>query len=131
MRIPERKISETVLEFGEPLLGALEAPTVEEYRRGLEIVITVWNAHGISMANPHGRTVYLKELSRYRKRAAADGAPPLFLAAFDALNARRVTDYADDPRCVGEWDLIPDGTGGYKFRCDARLPGGKDQMPAR
>ena len=29
------------------------------------------------------------------------------LVGFDALDARRVAERRDDPRCVGEWDLAP------------------------
>ena len=123
MNIPERKISETLLKFGEPMLGLLEEPTVEEFRATLNIVIVVWNAHGLSMATGSGRSAHLEELAQYRQRVAEEGAPAIVLASFDALDASRATDYADDPRCVGEWDLIPDGVGGFKFRCDARLPG--------
>jgi hypothetical protein len=122
MNVPKRKISETLLEFGEPVLGLLEEPTVEEFRAALSIVIVVWNAHGLLMA-ADDRSVYLEKLAEYRQQVAEQGAPAIVLARFDALDASRVTDYADDARCVGEWDLIPDGVGGFKFRCDTRLPG--------
>jgi hypothetical protein len=69
------------------------------------------------------RHVYLEKLAEYRQRVAEEGAPAIVLAGFDALDASRVTDYANDPRCVGEWDLIPDDVGGFMFKCDARLPG--------
>ena len=123
MNIPKQKISEAVLEFGEPMLGLLKEPTVEEFRAALSIVIVVWNAHGLSMSTASDRRVYLEKLADYRRRVAEQGAPATVLAGFDVLEASRVTDYADDPRCVGEWDLIPDDAGGFKFKCDARLPG--------
>ena len=123
MNIPKRKISETLLEFGEPMLGLLKEPTVEEFRAALSIVIVVWNAHGLSMTAASDRSAYLEKLAEYRQRLAEKGAPAIVLAGFDALDASRVTDYADDPRCVGEWDLIPDGAGWIQVRCDARLPG--------
>ena len=122
MNIPKRKISETVLEFGDPMLGLLKEPTVEEFRAALSIVIVVWNAHGLSMTAASDQRVYLEKLAEYRQRVAEEGAPAIVLAGFDALDASRTTDYADDPRCVGEWDLIPDDVGGFKFKCDARLP---------
>ena len=123
MNVPKRKISETLLEFGEPMLGLLEEPTVEEFRAALSIVIVVWNAHGLSMSATSDRRVYLEKLAEYRQRVAEQGAPATVLAGFDALDASRVTDYADDPRCVGEWDLVPDDAGDFKLKCDARLPG--------
>ena len=123
MNIPKRKISETVLEFGEPMLGLLKEPTLEEFRAAISIVIVVWNAHGLSMTTASDRGAYREKLAEYRQRLVAMGAPATVLAGFDALDASRVTDYADDPRCVGEWDLIPDDVGGFKFKCDAQLPG--------
>jgi hypothetical protein len=124
MKIPERKISETLLEFGDPLLSQLEDPTVEEFRVALTIVIVVWNVHGLSKTTGESRSAYVEELARVRQRLFDEGAPAIFLAAINALEARRDSDYGDDPRCVGEWALLPDGAAGYKFRCDARLPGG-------
>ena len=122
--IASRKISATLLEFGEPLLDLLEAPSVEEFRAALNIVIVVWNAHGLAMAIGGGPSKHLEALALYRRRIAQPGAPAGILVGFDALNGRRVLEYGDDPRCVGEWKLLPDGKGGYKFRCDARLPVG-------
>lgn len=124
MKIPKRKISATVLEFGEPFLGLLEEPTVEEFRAALNIVIVAWNVLGVSMGTGDDDNRYLDELARFRRQIADEGAPAEMLAGFDALNARRVAEHGDDPRCVGEWDLVPDDLGGYTFRCDARLLGG-------
>ena len=124
MKIPERKISETLLEFGDPLLGLLEDPTVEEFRAALTVVIAVWNVHGLSITTGDTRSVYLGEIARIRQWLFDEGAPAILLAGVDTLSARRVSDYCDDPRCIGDWDLLPDEAGGYKLRCDARLPGG-------
>jgi hypothetical protein len=45
-----RKISETIIEFGEPLINQLDADQPEEVVRStFEIVITVWNAHVMAM----------------------------------------------------------------------------------
>ena len=123
MDIPKRKISEALVEFGEPVLGLLKEPTLEEFRAAISIVIVVWNAHGLSMTAASDRSVYLEKLAEYRQRLAAMGAPATVLAGFDALDASRVTDYTDDPRCIGEWDLIPNDLGGFEFQCDTRLPG--------
>ena len=94
MSIPERKISETLLKFGEPKPCLLEEPTVEEFRATLNIVTVVWNAHGLSMATGSGRSAHLDELAQYRQRVAEEGAPAMVLAGFDALDASRATEYA-------------------------------------
>ena len=123
MNIPKRTISDVLLEFGEPVLGLLKEPTLEEFRAAISIVIVVWNAHGLSMTAASDRSAYLEKLAEYRQQLAEMGAPAIVLAGFDALDASRVTDYPDDPRCIGERDLIPDGLGGFEFRCDTQLPG--------
>lgn len=47
---PEREISETILDFGQPLLGAFdfEAP-IDVVHAAHEYVVTVWNAHVMAM----------------------------------------------------------------------------------
>jgi len=48
---PVRKISETILDFGEPVLSQLDAAMpLEVVQSTFQIVITVWNAH--VMATP-------------------------------------------------------------------------------
>jgi len=43
--IPTRKISETIIEFGEPILQELpENSTKEEFEAAFRIVVTAWNA---------------------------------------------------------------------------------------
>ena len=44
------------------MLDLLEEPMVEEFRATLNIVIMVWNVHGLSMTTAGGRRVYLEEL---------------------------------------------------------------------
>ena len=45
-----RKISETIIDFGEPLMGQLDADQpCEVMRSTFEIVIMVWNAHVMAM----------------------------------------------------------------------------------
>ena len=128
MTTPNRKISVTLLEFGAPLLDLLDEPRIEEFRAALSIVIVIWNAHALSMAAGGDHGSYLDELARCRQRLMEEGAPAVMLASIDALSARRVSDYADDPRCVGEWDLRREDAGGYTLRCEARLPGRKETI---
>ena len=43
--LPSRKISETILDFAEPILGMIDDDTGEDQiRQGLIIAITIWNA---------------------------------------------------------------------------------------
>jgi hypothetical protein len=117
--VPDRKISETILEFAQPLLEPLGAqPELVEARSALDLAVGVWNFH--AMATPRwGKPEYLAEA---RAKMRGPGTPPEVSAIFESLLARRASLYGDDLRVVGEWSLGPDGRGGHSFRCDARLP---------
>ncbi|MBX3220651.1 MAG: hypothetical protein KF795_09040 [Labilithrix sp.] len=119
--VPDRKISETILEFAQPILDPLGAqPELAEARRALDLAVGVWNFH--AMATPRwGKPEYLAEA---RAKMRGPGMPPALGAIFETLLARRASLYGDDLRVVGEWSLGPDGRGGHSFRCDARLPQG-------
>jgi hypothetical protein len=119
--VPDRKISETILEFAEPILEPLgSVPDLEAARRALDLAVGVWNFH--AMATPlWGKPQFLAEA---RARMAAPGNPPELARIFEQLLERRATLYGGDYRVVGTWDLGPDGAGGHSFRCDARLPEG-------
>lgn len=119
--IPTRKISETILDFGEPLFTWFTEPPPEDvFRNALKIVITVWNAH--VMALPlWGAPEHVVRLSEI---LFGSSAPEGMRGVLEALYDRRRERFADDPRAIGEWDIIRDDTGGYRVRCDARLPRG-------
>lgn len=113
--LPSRKISETILDFGEPLFAALgDEPPIEVMRNAVMIVVTVWNAHVFAAA---GKREYLDALGD----TVYGSAPPELMDVLDALSVRRLERFADDPRLVGEWDIVPDGRGGHVLQCDARL----------
>jgi hypothetical protein len=120
VHVPDRKISETILEFAQPILAPLgETLELAAARRALDLAVGVWNFH--AMATPlWGRPQHLAEA-----RAKMRGAGPETSAIFESLLARRADLYGDDPRVVSEWHLGPDGRGGHSFRCDARLPEGR------
>ncbi len=119
--VPTRKISETLLEFAEPVLDALgPVADAELVRHALQLAINAWNVHAMSMpvwGNPHF-------LSEARAAINAPGAPSELSILFERLLERRATVYGSDPRVVGEWNLRTDGAGGFSLRCDARLPRG-------
>lgn len=113
--IPTRKISETILDFGEPLLRELDdEPPMHVVRNALNIVIAVWNAHVFALA---GKGQYLESLAKL-----VDGIPPEVQAVVAVLHRRRQEQFSSDPRLVGEWDIVPDGRGGHALRCEARVP---------
>lgn len=115
----ERKISETLLVFGEPLLKELpEPPPAELLRSTLSVVVTVWNA--LVLAGPAWKEPgYLEQL---RTLSESGYLPGPFSSALETLTRRRVELFSDDVRTVADWDVEPGESGGFMFRCDARIP---------
>jgi hypothetical protein len=119
MSIPHRKISETIIDFGAPLIAHLDADqSIETVRAVFETVITVWNAHVTAMP-VWGEPQFLEQLER---RLGTAGFAPQAIEACRALAARRRQHFADDPRAVGEWSVTIDHARRVRLHCDARVP---------
>ncbi|MGZ5148123.1 MAG: hypothetical protein ACXWCP_31705 [Burkholderiales bacterium] len=124
--IPKRKISETVIDFGAPLLRDLDqAQSIEIVRATFSLVITVWNAHVMAMP-VWDKPDVLKQLDDV---LCAPGTAPQMIAACAALTTRRQQHFASDPRAVGEWRVAFDNQGRARLHCDARVP--PSLMPRR
>ena len=110
-------MSETILDFGAPLLSTFnEPPPIETMKNALEFVLAVWNAHVMATAiwgKPH-------HLEALRK---AFEASPSHREMLDILGRRWRDHFAEDARAVANWDIIADGKGGHVSQCDARWPG--------
>ncbi len=118
--IPSRKVSETLLDFGAPVLElAPPFASRESLREVLMTVITIWNACAMDM-DVWGQPDMLQDL---RLRLADPKLPAPMRALTEALILRRKERFGHDPRAVGDWDVVLNGDGGFRFRCDARLPG--------
>ncbi len=119
--LPTRKLSETILDFGEPLLAQFRGLVRREDCQGLlQIIITIWNAHVMAMPL-WGHPEHLAELVRvsYGKKS-----PPQLRVAFEELSHRRMHLFEEDPRIVGTWEVeIPDGAN-LLLRCETRIPAG-------
>ena len=116
---PVRKISETILDFGEPLLSQLDSDAPKDVLEStLTIVITVWNAHVTAMPR-WGQPQFLADL--HTQLSSADALPEL-VDAVRTLSQRRLELFASDGRAVGEWSLVG-RRGAWSLRCDARAPG--------
>ncbi|MDA8094637.1 MAG: hypothetical protein M0T84_12170 [Betaproteobacteria bacterium] len=120
-RLPDTKISATILDFGEPLLSQLdeEAP-LEVMRAAIQFVIGVWNGHVLAM--PCWRQPEFLEQMKTLLFSGAGGDEAI--ATFEQLTSRRLEKFSDDARAVGVWDLVPNQEGGHNLRCDARIPPG-------
>lgn len=119
--VPAHKLSETVLEFGEPLLSTLgsDAPLVVR-QKSLELVIMVWNA--VAMAMPlWGKPELLHQFEQTLTQPTAASPTADLLRQ---LIERRWELYGTDPRTVGEWALSLQPDHSYELRCVAHLPSG-------
>src|SRR5689334_21210928 len=100
---PVRKISETILDFGEPLLGQLDAALpLDVIQSTFKIVITVWNAHVMAMPR-WGQPRFLADL---HERMRDPQMPPEMVEAMRTLSQRRLERFASDGRAVREWSLV-------------------------
>jgi hypothetical protein len=117
--VPTRKISETLLDFAAPVLAEYPPPApLAVVRAVLQFAITVWNAHVMTLPVWN----HPEPLAQLRQLADRPDAPPPMKGWLDRLTQRRRHTFAEDPRAVGEWSVTSDGAGGFRFRCDARLP---------
>ncbi len=119
--VPERKLSETILDFAAPLLEPFgPAPELDEARRVVALAISVWNFH--VMATPiWGKP---KFLAQARKKMCA--SPNAKAALFEVLEQRRREFFNNDYRVVGAWSFESDAMGNGTLRCEGRLPEGCD-----
>ena len=92
---PDRKISETLIDFAQPIVTMIDEHTNEEdIRSGFMIAVTVWNAHVFDTV--HGDQSYLAQL---RERLQGDqGVHPLI----ETLIRRKREQFADDMRAIGD-----------------------------
>lgn len=113
-----RKISETILDFGEPVLRRLQGDYSDDVaHKVFELVILVWNAHVTAMPR-WGQPHFLANLA---ERMLDPAVPADMVDAVRELTKRRLEHFATDARAVGEWQLVkhPEGV---RLRCDARAP---------
>ena len=112
--IPNRKISETILEFGEPILEELpENASKEEMEAAMRLIVSAWNA------------VVLDDWNKIREfeKAFLEALIPMpkeFESIPKKLIKRKKRKYSTDPRAVGNCWVI-EKNGGLVFKAEARL----------
>jgi hypothetical protein len=113
-----RPMSETILDFGSPVISQLEPITsLDMVRSTFGLVIVVWNAH--VMALPRwNRPEVLAELHR---RLQDPTISPERVDAVRTLSQRRLECFASDARVVGKWNVV-EQDGQWMLRCDATVP---------
>lgn len=114
INIPDRKISETFLEFAEPLLAPLgPGATEDEMNLVLQIAFVVWNA--VVYESVHDDADCLEMLQDLTT------AEPEAVLMVKQLIERKRRDFGDDLRLVGDFSLtMKDGK--RKLRAEARDP---------
>lgn len=114
----ERKISETILDFGEPLLSEAitEETPIAVVREIYKLVVLVWNAHVAANA-PRGDPTYLQML---QQMAASPQMPSEARDWIGKLSNRWREKFADAKYCVGHWHLKIKDDDTLSFYCDAR-----------
>jgi len=111
---PDRKISETFLQFAAPLLHALQGEAPErQIRKALEVAHTAWNA--AIFADVLNDNRYIDEV----RRLTANTAGPAMLV--EQMVARKRELFADDTRLIGNWKLTRTEDG-INLHADARDP---------
>ena len=111
---PDRKISETFLEFAAPLLRTLQGEAPErQIRKALEVAYTAWNA--VIFADVLINNQYIDEV---RRLTAATAGPAMLV---EQMIARKRELFADDTRLIGNWKLTRTEDG-INLHADARDP---------
>jgi len=112
--IPTRKISETILEFGDPILQGLpENASKEELDAAMRLIVSAWNAVVLDDWNKTTRAE--KEFLK-----ALKPVPKEFESVARKLIKRKRRKYSSDPRAVGNYWVI-EKNGELVFRAEARL----------
>jgi hypothetical protein len=114
LKLPNRKISETFLEFSSPLLDSMgQAATRDQVEKVLQITYSVWNS--IVLDTVRGGE---KNISMLRETIKAD---PMASSMIEQLISRKLELYTDDLRLIGEF-TITQKRGMWCLRADARDP---------
>jgi hypothetical protein len=114
----ERKISETILHFGQPLLSEAisEDTPIAVVREIYKLVVLVWNAH-VTATPCWADPSYLQML---QQMAASPQMPSQARAWIDKLSHRWREKFSDAKYCVGQWHVKIKDDDTLSFFCDAR-----------
>ncbi len=111
---PDRKISETLLDFAQPLIAIIdENATEKQIRDGFMIAVTVWNAH--VMDKVRGNREFMSKIE------GQIGDLMNTLPVVRSLIARKQEQFADDLRMVGN-HTVSWKDGALRVWAEARSP---------
>ena len=112
--VPDRKISETFLDFAEPLLHDLPSEALENrVHEALRVCYTAWNAVIFAdVLNDHRHLIEIRRLTADRPEAAL---------LVEQMISRKRALFANDPRLIGDWEVTKTEDG-INLHADARDP---------
>jgi hypothetical protein len=111
---PDRKISETFLDFAEPLLRTAGAQiTKDQFEKALKLAFTVWNSVVLDTVNSDSH--FVTELKKY---VAED---VLSEALIQQMISRKKAMFGHDLRLIGEYKIMKE-KGEWRLRAEARAP---------
>jgi hypothetical protein len=113
--MPNRKISDVIIEFGEPLLSQLDLEDKFEMEGAIKLLVTIWNAVALDHQEKSRR--YEDELVRLLNENSSEFNKIAF-----KLIKRKKRKYSNDPRTVGNYQIV-EQEHGLTLRAEARLPG--------
>ena len=114
LKFPNRKISETFLEFSLPLLEAIgPAATKNQVEKVLQITYSVWNS--LVLDTVRGGE---KNISLLRETVEGD---QMASSMIEQLISRKMELYTADLRLIGEYK-VTQKKGEWRLRADARNP---------
>lgn len=114
MIIPEKKISQTILEFGDAVIASLPPNhSKEEFESTMFMVITVWNS--ITIDSWNGNSELEDGLL-----SSISGVPSEIGFIVKKLIKRKKTKFKHDPRAIGN-SWVRDNNGEVVFGCEARV----------
>jgi len=113
-KFPTRKISETILDFAQPLLVHVDSTMPQEaIRQGIGIAVTIWNVFVLDRVNGNSN---FQNLMRKQLGAQWETNPVI-----KALVERRKKHFADDLRLIAE-HRVTFGEQGYSLWAAASDP---------
>jgi hypothetical protein len=113
-KFPNRKISETFLDFASPIMDALgKDATKYQVEQVLKIAFTVWNS--IVLDTVKGSSEYVSMLRETLKN------DPMSSALIEQMIFRKNDMFPDDNRMIGEYSVSVKN-GEWRLRAEARDP---------
>lgn len=116
-RLPTRKISDSLMEFAEPLLEhAPDHLSPQKLEHVLIFPVTIWNAVILD-----DRGAMPGFLAQARARVAV-AQPPVPLSLFDFMVERKRSCFGDDHRLIGRHSVRVGTDGTFHIQAEAYMP---------